>query len=76
MDVIKELFKVLSYSEKFFKFNNLVFFVENDVEEYEISFDELFWKMCLGFFLNFFEEFWKVESVSFMFIWEVFEEWE
>lgn len=74
LDAIKELPKVPSHSEKLFKFNNSALFAENDAEEYETSFDELFWKMCLGSFSNFFEEFRKAESVSLTLTREVLEE--
>ena len=73
LEAIKEA-KIPSHSEKLFKFNNSALFAENDAKEYETSFDELFWKMCLGSFSKFFEKFPKAESVSLSLTREVLEE--
>ena len=73
LEAIKEA-KIPSHSEKLFKFNNSALFVENDAKEYETSFDEMFWKMCLCSFSEFFEKFPKAESVSLSLTREVLEE--
>lgn len=58
LEVVKEV-NILNYMEKFFKFNNLVFYVEN-YELGEVGFDKMFWKMGFVLFKNFFLEFFKV----------------
>ena len=73
LEAIKEA-KIPSHNERLFKFNNSALFAENDAEEYETTFDEMFWKMCFGSFSKFFEKFPKAESVSLTLTREVLEE--
>ena len=64
--------KIPNHREKHFKFNNSALFAKNN--EPEPNFDEMFWKLGLHSFKNFFEEFLKAESVSLSLTQEVLNE--
>ena len=55
---------ISNHSKKHFKFNNSALFAENKESEYEMCFNEMFWKMGFTSFKNFFAEFENTESVS------------